>query len=212
MEIDGLLRRRARRVAIGIIPLTETTRSWFGTARCKVADSGSATVSAVHPVGDRLVVQPVRPVGRTIRNVFIGAVLILALPVVIATMLPSGSTGPAVSAAPPLAAISPSATSAVSSGCGSRGGPGYRLSNGNCASWIDERAARQAVYDRYAKEQAAQPSSSSLSSSSSPSSSSSSLFSSSTSASSGCGSRGGPGYRLASGQCASWDDHRRGRH
>lgn len=27
----------------------------------------------------------------------------------------------------------------------------------------------------------------------------------------GCGSRGGPGYRLANGRCASWDDARRGR-
>jgi len=27
---------------------------------------------------------------------------------------------------------------------------------------------------------------------------------------SGCGSRGGPGYRLANGKCASWEDARRG--
>lgn len=29
---------------------------------------------------------------------------------------------------------------------------------------------------------------------------------------SGCGSRGGPGYRLNNGKCASWEDARRGRH
>jgi hypothetical protein len=28
----------------------------------------------------------------------------------------------------------------------------------------------------------------------------------------GCGSRGGPGYRLNNGKCASWEDQRRGRH
>jgi hypothetical protein len=28
---------------------------------------------------------------------------------------------------------------------------------------------------------------------------------------SGCGSRGGPGYRLNNGKCASWEDARRGR-
>ncbi len=34
-------------------------------------------------------------------------------------------------------AVAPSDHSAVSGGCGSRGGPGYRLSNGQCASWND---------------------------------------------------------------------------
>jgi hypothetical protein len=29
------------------------------------------------------------------------------------------------------------------SGCGSRGGPGYRLSNGKCASWDDARGGRR---------------------------------------------------------------------
>jgi hypothetical protein len=37
----------------------------------------------------------------------------------------------------------PSSSSAPSDGCGSRGGPGYRLSNGQCASWEDARRGRQ---------------------------------------------------------------------
>jgi hypothetical protein len=34
----------------------------------------------------------------------------------------------------------------------------------------------------------------------------------SSSRKSGCGSRGGPGYRLANGRCASWQDSARKRH
>ncbi|RYF55297.1 MAG: hypothetical protein EOO27_21465 [Comamonadaceae bacterium] len=34
-------------------------------------------------------------------------------------------------------------TTGASTGCGSRGGPGYRLRNGNCASWADYYAGRR---------------------------------------------------------------------
>lgn len=89
-----------------------------------------------------------------------------------------------------------SPTQSVSSsdqGCGSRGGPGYRLPNGKCASWSDEQKQLQAPISAPV---AAVP----LVSTPEPVVSSSSH---------GCGSRGGPGYRLASGKCASWHNVRR---
>jgi len=70
--------------------------------------------------------------------------------------------------------------------CGSRGGPGWRKPNGQCASWRDV-AAPSATPSFYVRSYASpayeyRP------------------------RSAGCGSRGGPGWRKPSGQCASWRD------
>jgi hypothetical protein len=77
-------------------------------------------------------------------------------------------------------------------GCGSRDGPGYRLPNGQCASWSDKQKLQAPISAPIA----AVP----LVSTPEPVAPSSSQ---------GCGSRGGPGYRLASGKCASWHNVRR---
>jgi hypothetical protein len=69
-------------------------------------------------------------------------------------------------------------------GCGSRGGPGYRLANGKCASWGDE--AKPSAHPRTSESTVSSPT---------PETSSGRR---------GCGSRGGPGYRLSNGKCASW--------
>jgi hypothetical protein len=88
----------------------------------------------------------------------------------------------------------------VSGDCGSRGGPGYRLASGQCASWDDEeRAARQVVYDRDAHEQAAKTTQRVADASGA------SMSNTRERTSGGCGSRGGPGgSRLANGKCPSW--------
>ena len=77
-------------------------------------------------------------------------------------------------------------------GCGSRGGPGYRLPNGQCASWSDQQKLQAPI----SAPLAAGP----LVSTTEPAAASSSH---------GCGSRGGPGYRLANGKCAGWHRVRR---
>jgi hypothetical protein len=80
----------------------------------------------------------------------------------------------------PLPATHPApVVSTVRTGCGSRGGPGYRFPNGQCASWRD--------YHR--KVDAPKPSSAGKSK---------------HRKGGGCGSLGGPGYRLPNGKCASW--------
>jgi hypothetical protein len=56
--------------------------------------ASGASVSAVHSASNPLVVQPVRAVGRTIRNIFVAAVIILALLLAIITMLAHTSTVP----------------------------------------------------------------------------------------------------------------------
>lgn len=77
-------------------------------------------------------------------------------------------------------------------GCRSRGGPGYRLPNGQCASWNDKQKLQAPIPAPIA----AVP----LVSTPEPAAPSSSH---------GCGSRGGPGYRLANGKCAGWHSVRR---
>jgi hypothetical protein len=77
-------------------------------------------------------------------------------------------------------------------GCGSRGGPGHRLPNGKCASWNSEQNPPAPI--------ALAPSA--------PTVSTRPTAEPSPITASGCGSRGGPGYRLPSGKCASWSHKR----
>lgn len=53
-----------------------------------------------------------------------------------------GTTTLSTSTGTNTSSTSTSTSTSGSSGCGSRGGPGYRLSNGNCASWADYYAGR----------------------------------------------------------------------
>jgi hypothetical protein len=81
---------------------------------------------------------------------------------------------------------------AEADGCGSRGGPGYRLPSGKCASWSSQQNPPAPIVSAppvplISTPPAVRPSSQ---------------------AASGCGSRGGPGYRLPSGKCASWTHQR----
>jgi len=76
----------------------------------------------------------------------------------------------------------------VVDGCGSLGGPGYRLPSGKCASWSSEQIPPAPI----------------VSAPPVPIVSAPPTVEPSPPAASGCGSRGGPGYRLASGKCASW--------
>jgi hypothetical protein len=106
------------------------------------------------------------------------------------------------------AAVSvPQSNDSEPNGCGSRGGPGYRLPNGQCASWDDyQRSKANTPSPPTVSAPLATPPESLLHKS---------AVSETTphKPSGGCGSRGGPGYRLASGKCASWHhEHRRSRH
>lgn len=96
------------------------------------------------------------------RNTIVGAIILLML-LGIATMMPRGpvdrnaalvQTSPAKREtkieAPPVKReikverrVRRTEKSAVPGGCGSYGGPGYRLANGKCASWADERRGRR---------------------------------------------------------------------
>ena len=92
-----------------------------------------------------------------------------------------------VSAPPKVEPKSPAAD-----GCGSRGGPGYRLPNGKCASWNNEKNSQAPIV-------AAPPM---------PIVSPQPTAERPETTAGGCGSRGGPGYRLSNGNCASWSHHR----
>jgi hypothetical protein len=106
-----------------------------GTGALQTASG--ASVSALHSGSNHLVVQPARAVGRTIRNIFVAAVIILALLLAIVIELPGNSLAPPSDKS--AVSVPLSDKSGVSDGCGSRGGPGYRLASGKCASWNDQR-------------------------------------------------------------------------
>lgn len=60
-----------------------------------------------------------------------------------ASSTPSGTGGTGTGTGTGFGSGSTTVTNGSSTGCGSRGGPGYRLRNGNCASWADYYAGRR---------------------------------------------------------------------
>jgi len=87
--------------------------------------------------------QPARATGRTIRKTVVAAVgLILGFLLAFAIMLSNNSGVSVALSDGPAAALPVSDKSTEPDACGSRGGPGYRLSNGKCASWDDQRSGR----------------------------------------------------------------------
>ena len=146
----------------------------------------SAAVSAGAKTNDRLIVRPFRAIGRMIRNVFLGVVIILLLILGIAILLPRSPSTNDTSTA------SPNVGHSNEGGCGSRGGPGYRLPSGQCASWSSQQNSPAPIVSAPPVPLVSTPPS----------------FRPSSRAASGCGSRGGPGYRLSNGKCASWTHKR----